>query len=860
MRATVPAVIGGICIAAILAPSGAAGAGLYSVGSAKQLFIDNQFFETSSGMSLALHPPRKTGEVTIRSEGAWEDATLNWLNVMQEGGKFRMWYEAYDVAGWPTADDTSFCYAESDDGIHWTKPNLGLTSYQGSTNNNLLFRTIGPPGANSRLHGAGIFVDPTAPSASRYKAVSQGIFSAYSPPHKIAGMESPDGYHWTRYADPVVSDTFADSQDSAFWDPTRQKYVVYGRVGSSTGRAIGRSESADFQHFSPLSLIMQTDASDPANSDLYNAPAMKYAYAANAYFMFPSLYQHTPDTLDIRLAVSRDGVTWTRPFRNQAYIPLGSAGQFDSGSLYMGQGAIQVGNELWQYYSGSPLTHEQNTLENLMIPGNQRVYSRVVSRIDGLISADAGEGGGYFITPPLTFDGGTLRLNVQAKTGGSVRVGLLNADGSPIPGRFLTDSIPITGDLTDVMVAWQNGIDVSSRSGVPTRLYVQMTNASLYAYQFTEAITGSLWRQPLGGDWSAAVNWTGAVPNGTGALANFVGGISSPQTVITNGPLTLGKIHFDSAVGYQISGQGSLTMDVSSGAAGIEVRQGRHTINLPLVLKDNTTADVADGATLVIADPLTLTAGSALTKTGSGALLIEAPVRSIGGLGAALSVRGGTTTLAFGDNADSLSVSVGAGLARFGSDTVLRALDAATDNPGDQQIDLAGSAVRVVAADLSAAEQSIYADIRTALYSNTGCDGIYDSSAAFANEVMGVTDVTAGGSVLLRLTLAGDANVDGAVDLAELAILASNWQSTGLWDNGDFNYDGTIDITDLGLLASSWQSGLSPHKPNLNEALHSLGLPAPSVPEPAAVSLGALTVLGLRRRSRRNRGNRQFFS
>ena len=60
--------------------------------------------------------------------------------------------------GWPTHEDPSFCYAESTDAIHWTKPNLGLFTYQGSTNNNILFRMIGPPTAHSRVHGTSVFL------------------------------------------------------------------------------------------------------------------------------------------------------------------------------------------------------------------------------------------------------------------------------------------------------------------------------------------------------------------------------------------------------------------------------------------------------------------------------------------------------------------------------------------------------------------------------------------------------------------------------------------------------------------------------------------------------------------------------
>ena len=146
-----------------------------------------------------LHPPKKTGERLLESEKPWEEATLNWFSVLQDQGKFRMWYDCYDREGWPTADDTSFCYAESEDGINWTRPNLGLFEYKGSKNNNILFRQIGTAQSRSRVHGSCVFIDPDAPPESGYKCVSQGLFQGIGDrPHYVAGMSSADGLHWTR--------------------------------------------------------------------------------------------------------------------------------------------------------------------------------------------------------------------------------------------------------------------------------------------------------------------------------------------------------------------------------------------------------------------------------------------------------------------------------------------------------------------------------------------------------------------------------------------------------------------------------------------------------------------------------------
>lgn len=60
--------------------------------------------------------------------------------------------------------------------------------------------------------------------------------------------------------------------------------------------------------------------------------------------------------------------------------------------------------------------------------------------------------------------------------------------------------------------------------------------------------------------------------------------------------------------------------------------------------------------------------------------------------------------------------------------------------------------------------------------------------------------------------LAGDANRDRKVDLADLNALAMNWNGSGkTFSQGDFNYDGTVDAYDLAILSTHWQQNLATH-------------------------------------------------
>ena len=74
---------------------------------------------------------------------------------------FRMWYNCWKDKNWASGWSEHTAYAESDDGLSWTRPRVGLVEYNGSTDNNLV---------NLLAHCPSVFADPTAPAAERYRA------------------------------------------------------------------------------------------------------------------------------------------------------------------------------------------------------------------------------------------------------------------------------------------------------------------------------------------------------------------------------------------------------------------------------------------------------------------------------------------------------------------------------------------------------------------------------------------------------------------------------------------------------------------------------------------------------------------
>ena len=117
------------------------------VGDQKQLFVDHRFIESSEGITLRMNPPYQTGEPLVVVDRPWEaGAKIHvYCSVLKEEGpegvRIRLWYDLYTGAGRPLQGFRALCYAESNDGIQFKKPVLGLVEKDGSRENNLVMPT-----------------------------------------------------------------------------------------------------------------------------------------------------------------------------------------------------------------------------------------------------------------------------------------------------------------------------------------------------------------------------------------------------------------------------------------------------------------------------------------------------------------------------------------------------------------------------------------------------------------------------------------------------------------------------------------------------------------------------------------------
>jgi hypothetical protein len=322
------------------------------------------------------------------------------------------------------------------------------------------------------------------------------------------------------------------------------------------------------------------------------------------------------------------------------------------------------------------------------------------------------------------------------------------------------------------------------------------------------------WDVAGGGNYGDSGNWLlGVVPNDMTSTAKFGGAISGPATVNV-GSVTLHSLKFDSGHSYTLSG-GQIDL-MSFGEPRVTVSGGSHTISSPVVMHGNTqfTVSPADGTLTV--DDLTAATTLTVTKAGAGTLAVGNGINADG-----LDIRGGTARIGAASSVNSLSVAAGSAL------------------------DVASSQVTVVAGDLDEINALVVSGYAGGAWTGSGINS--SSAAAAGDRSLGIGQE--GSDVLVKFTYSGDATLDGAVTIADLGVLAANWQGTDkYWFEGDFNYDGSVNIADLGILAGNWQKGTGGGM-SFEEALAMFDVfDGVVIPEPSALGLIGLGMLALRRR------------
>ena len=467
------------------------------------------------GVKVTIEKARKS-HPWLHEDQPWEKC-ISSLTVIHEEGKYRCWYavtfpkpleaeksaeQVFHEGRQMDMGMEGLCYAESSDGVNWVKPSIGLFSFNGSTDNNIV--------SNLQMGPGSVFRDPSAPPEERYKGfvwdTLPGRGSGWLG-FGLYGAVSPDGLRWTRLPDPLIPE-FCDTQNVVYWDEQKRRYVGYFR-GGMCGRAIRYAETDDFRKWpSPEVIAHPSGLLDGPCDDYYSNGFTMYPEDPLVKLIFCSIYHHDSDLLDVRLGLTHNGCEiWTEKGAGAAckvinWVSLdpvlepGKLGTWDCGQLYPSPNMVRLPDgTLAVPYHGSNYTHEGycygHYYENYS--EDSSAYAWAIwddGRLAGIEAEDYGE----FWTKSFVCTGGPIEINARTKKAGSVEVELwaskseemrefLGVPIKAIPGYTFDECIPFRGDELWTPLQWKDKENLSQLKGQKVHLRFRLAGAKIFGYR-----------------------------------------------------------------------------------------------------------------------------------------------------------------------------------------------------------------------------------------------------------------------------------------------------------------------------------------------------------------------------------------
>ena len=476
------------------------------VGRTRFPVLDTRQVHDAREIELIFHEAEKHDGPVLTADPRLESGVSLYGSVHVDGDRLRMWYQPSQADNPGNPYDVA--YAESQDGIHWDRPELGLVQRRGTRKNNLV---------NFYGHGPSVMdLGPDPERGFRYVAIAVG----WPPKLKIPALtsdprtrrlssywayHSQDGLRWQLFPVPRCAVLPNMSDTAAFiHDPYRDRLLgsvkLEPRIGLFDRRSItiSTARTSDPTTWDPCRLALFPDELDDQMAQDRGARfaefyGMGLLAQRDLLFGFLEVYQPTGDQhpsqapgvrlgyhgkAEVQLAYSYDGFAWQRSRPRDPLIPVGKTGEWDDGFLTAQSSIIEWRDHVWIYYSGYRLGHS-----NVGGPGGAlrrkiglaRVkrdrFASFYARHNGLVDI-------YHGRP----EGRRLLINSRSKGQGGVRVEVLEND-KVLAGFSRDDCRVLAGDHLRQEVRWGDRSWKDIPRNKVIRLRFLINDCHLFAYE-----------------------------------------------------------------------------------------------------------------------------------------------------------------------------------------------------------------------------------------------------------------------------------------------------------------------------------------------------------------------------------------
>ncbi len=435
------------------------------IGTRWELFVDDYLISKMQNVELELHEPVKH-EVVLETNKPWEGVTCAYFTLIQADNRILMYYRG-SSGNSDHSDDQVTCVAESTDGIHFKRPVLGLIEAGGTKENNVIWR-----GVESHNFSPFLDVNPNAKPDQRFKALG-GVkepgknWHQGETPGGLYAFASADGIHWSKIKPaPVLTKGAFDSQNLAFYDSTRSRYVCFSRIFSNKVRAVQSSTSKDFLTWTPG--VPHQYAEGVPFEHFYTSATVPCPTAPHLFLSFPKRFVPTrkkiqdaegPGVSDAVFMSSRDGVHWDRPFLEAWVRPGPDPLNWTERNNMTANGIVISSPTEWSLYISEHYRHPSHRIRRLTV------------RKQGFASVRAKGKTGELITKPIRVTGTKLLLNYSTSAAGWMKVHALDEKGSAV-----VSSDELFGDEFETPV-----LDLTKLKGKSVQLRFELKDADLYA-------------------------------------------------------------------------------------------------------------------------------------------------------------------------------------------------------------------------------------------------------------------------------------------------------------------------------------------------------------------------------------------